>query len=156
MAGKAVPLVERFHKHYILEPNSGCWLWLSATVSSKYGGPYGVIGADKGDEKKMLLAHRASYRLHVGGITKGMQIDHTCENTLCVNPEHLQVLTPKQHVKLTYVRAFGNCCKRGHFMDEKNTWIEKTGTRHCRRCHADIEARNRTLRKAKLFCIEAN
>ena len=50
MAGKAVPLAGRFEKHFIPEPNSGCWLWLSATV---VGGPknnptlYGIVGNDK-------------------------------------------------------------------------------------------------------------
>ena len=94
MAGKAIPLVDRFEKHFIPEPNSGCWLWLSATIVSRRGGPYGTVGNDVGLLPKQLLAHRASYTIYVGKISEGHDIDHACQNTLCVNPEHLEALTP--------------------------------------------------------------
>lgn len=154
MAGKAIPLSERFHKHYIPEPNSGCWLWLSATVSSKYGGPYGVIGADKGDGQKMFLAHRASYQLHVEKIPDDFQIDHTCKNTLCVNPEHLEKVTSKEHCRRTTDRRLQGACTRGHLMNDKNVWIEKSGYRHCRSCHVITQAAYVKRRKARLLCTE--
>jgi hypothetical protein len=128
-------------------------LWLSATIKSK-GNLYGVIGADKGDEQKMYLAHRASYKIYKRAISDNMHIDHMCQNTLCVNPDHLQELTPSAHASITWDRVLQGKCKRGHIMDEKNSWIEKTGQKHCRRCHADREARNRANKK--LLCLEVN
>lgn len=153
MAGKPILLAERFEKHFIPEPNSGCWLWLSATIKSK-DSLYGVVGADKGDEQKMLLAHRASYRLYIGPLSRNMHVDHKCQNTLCVNPKHLQALTPKAHGKTTWRRILNGHCKRGHLMDEKNSWIEKTGQSHCRRCHADREAKNRANKSKRFMCKE--
>jgi HNH endonuclease len=157
MPRKAVPLKERFEKHFIPEPNSGCWLWLSATIA---GGPknnpalYGVIGNDRGLVPKMLMAHRASYQVYKGEIPEGHDIDHECRNTLCVNPDHLQPLTRKRHIKLTYEHARQGKCKRGHLMTEKNSWIEKTGQAHCRRCHADREAKNRANKSKRFMCRE--
>lgn len=152
MVGRPIPLADRFDKHYIPEPNSGCWLWLSATIKSSDSRLYGVIGRCRGQLPRMALAHRASYELHIGAIPDKMQIDHKCQNTLCVNPEHLQMLTSKAHCQLTMERSLKGNCRRGHLMDAKNTWYEKNGAKHCRRCHADREAANRA--KKKIACTE--
>lgn len=140
----------RFHEHHIPEPNSGCWLWIGATIRSRKGALYGVI---KKDREVILqeggsneLAHRVSYQLHKGKIT-ALQIDHLCRNTLCVNPDHLEPVNQPENVRRGYLARHGNACKRGHEFTVENTYIDATGGRHCRRCHADREAQKRAQSK---------
>jgi len=156
MAGKPVPIEIRLEKHSIPEPNTGCFFWLGATINSRRGEQYGVIGTrnDERFSRLMELVHRVAYVLHTGNtIPKGLHIDHVCMNTLCVNPEHLECVTTKEHRARTYFRRYGNACQRGHPFDEANTWIEKNGARHCRRCHADNQTRRN--RAARLNCESA-
>ena len=139
-------LETRFHKHYISEPNSGCWIWIGAVIKSK-GALYGVIKRDRADIKvrggSNDLAHRVAFGLYKEAVTPEKQIDHTCRNTLCVNPNHLELVTGGENTRRAYIRLYGNACKKGHPFDEANTWTEKNGQRHCRKCHAEREALRR-------------
>lgn len=50
--------------------------------------------------KKRVSVHRAVYELLVGPIPAGHHLHHRCEQPACVNPEHLEVVTPSAHVFL--------------------------------------------------------
>lgn len=141
MRNPITPLVDRIEAQSIPEPNSGCWLWMGAVGGAD--GSYGVIGVrttefDKRGRIKYVnkYAHRVSYECHKGVIPEGFIIDHICENKFCVNPEHLQTVTYSEHNDIHHERRYGDSCKRGHPYDEANTWYEKGGERHCRKCHA--------------------
>ena len=79
-------LTDRFWSK--VEKSSECWNW-TGTVTGGYG-QYWLDG-------KGRRAHRVSYAAAHGHIPEGMQIDHKCHNTLCVNPDHLRVVTGKQN-----------------------------------------------------------
>ena len=79
---KAVPYQERFHEHYVPEPNTGCWLW-TATVCQPFGHGRLAVG------RTMAGAHRISWELHNGPIPEGMFVCHHCDVPSCVNPDHL-------------------------------------------------------------------
>lgn len=87
---KTVPepqLSNNFWKH--VDKTNSCWNWTGKPNSAGYG-RCSIDG-------KRVYAHRASYELHKGEIGPGLEIDHTCHNRVCVNPEHLQVVTRKQN-----------------------------------------------------------
>lgn len=54
---------------------------------------YGLIW----HQGKNQLAHRVSYVLHKGEIPVGFIVLHSCDNRLCINPNHLSIGTSKDN-----------------------------------------------------------
>ena len=73
------PLLERFHAAILVTP--GCWWWEGTRTARGYG--------QLKDGHTQVLAHRLSYRHYVGEIPEGLILRHRCNNSLCVNPDHL-------------------------------------------------------------------
>ena len=94
---------ERFDNLYIPEPNSGCWIWIGNLNNKGYGKfQLGRTGYS------MVYAHRFSYETHhCKEIPKHMDLCHTCDITLCVNPDHLWIGTRQQNM--------ADCLKKGRF-----------------------------------------
>lgn len=78
---KKVPLLKRFERKYIPEPNSGCWLW----VGHMHEGGYGEFR----EKNKRIRAHVWSYRTFKGKIPRNLFVLHHCDVRCCVNPDHL-------------------------------------------------------------------
>jgi hypothetical protein len=67
----------------------GCWLWTGTLRSG-----YGRFRADG----RLVQAHRYSYERAVGPIPADRQLDHLCRVRRCVNPDHLEPVTPSENV----------------------------------------------------------
>lgn len=86
---------------YQIDEN-GCWNWLGRIDSNGYGKAY---DPSRPAGHRVDWAHRVSYRIHCGAIPEGSELDHECENTRCVNPDHLAPVTRAEHVRRTAERA---------------------------------------------------
>lgn len=88
-----------------------CWHWAGAVVSNqryphqKYGFHSTYLGRENGRTlRKGTAAHKFAYETLVGPVPQGLEIDHLCENKLCVNPEHLEAVTHQENVIRTLMR----------------------------------------------------
>lgn len=113
-----------------VEWSEGCWAWLGARTAAGYGRFWA--------KPHFIAAHRMSYILGVGPIADGMQLDHLCRNPNCVNPAHLEPVTPRVNVLRAASgagdRAARTHCPAGHPYDAANTYLAKSNQRHCREC----------------------
>ena len=85
---RSIPAAERIEASSTPIPHAGCWIWMGSRKGS-YGKSH-VNGIS-------TSAHRASYEATKGPIPAGLHIDHLCMTPLCVNPEHLEAVTPEEN-----------------------------------------------------------
>lgn len=110
---------------------SGCLLWIGAMLPNGYG--------SFRFEGKSQSAHRVAFKLFVGQIPEGAQVNHHCDVKACVEPSHLYVgdqsanqqdaVRRKRHKESRKTH-----CKRDHEFTPANTYVRPNGRRTCRTC----------------------
>jgi hypothetical protein len=120
--------------------SADCWLWTARIAPDGYA----FVSA----WGRTMPAHRAAYLALVGPILEGLQIDHLCRVRHCVNPAHLEPVTPRENLlRSESANARKTHCPQGHPYDEANTAWKKNG-RHCRTCARAFEQARRDRMKA--------
>lgn len=122
-----------------------CWPWPRGINDDGYGWAcfYGIRG----------LAHKVVYRLVVGEVPAGLELDHRCHTDAarsgacsggndcphrrCANPGHLELVTRQENCLR---QARKTHCPNGHPYTDENV-IQGANRRSCRACRRARNAR---------------
>lgn len=138
-------VLENLKRHGTPEPITGCVLY-TGWVSPRGYGRFGLWYQGK---KMQIRAHRAAWIVANGAIDDpSLVIDHRCERRLCINVDHMVLVSPKvnsarQRRRTTRASLGVHECPNGHPWTEENTGYESNGRtsngrqdkiRFCRAC----------------------
>lgn len=90
---------DRFERLYIPEPNSGCWLWLGHLRETE-----GRLRGEMSFQGRSQLVNRVAWKLFRGAIPTKSFVLHTCDVSICVNPDHLYLGTHLDNMRDMRVR----------------------------------------------------
>lgn len=128
------------------EPNSGCWLWIGGRHPRGYGGFY-ING-------KTRPAHVVCYEVYVGAVPDGLELDHKCRVTCCVNPDHLEPVTHQENMSRGIAGKMGaerqlakKFCPSGHAYTPDNIYYRPNGYRDCKVCAMERKRRAKDRHK---------
>lgn len=88
MAARKLPVAPRLLGR--VKSFDGCWEWDRPAASNGY--------AQICVRNKTCMPHIESFKIHKGPVPRGMVVMHTCDNRLCINPEHLVLGTQSLNV----------------------------------------------------------
>lgn len=126
-----------------------CWHWLGSHRSHDSR----PVTGNKGH----TYAYRETYKQVMGRPCPPGVAHHRCENKWCVNPWHLDFITPSEHARehdtLGTFHRTKTHCPQNHEYSRENTLIKKRGDgttfRQCRTCQRDYFRNRRAKAAAK-------
>lgn len=126
----ASTIIDRLISKIEIDPSTRCWKWTGCICKDGYGQIKMI--------PNMRRAHRVSYEVFVGPIPEGLQIDHLCRCRSCINPEHLEPVTPKENIRRSPIapaslNAMMTHCTNGHKFTQENL-VPGIKQRRCKIC----------------------
>jgi hypothetical protein len=116
--------VERFLSK--VEKTESCWIWKGATRGKNGYGAFKVDG-------KVVSAHKYAYIKFKGEIPPNKLVSHTCHNKLCVNPDHLTLVSAKENYAIGFLRGTIKPPKNEHLKVHPGLSAYRNGCR-CEGC----------------------
>ena len=118
-----------------------CWLWTGAL--HQHG--YGLVRRRKNGRQYRARAHRLAWEFVRGSVPEGLVLHHTCQERRCVNPAHLEAVTPYEHRQIHRMIE----CANGHPMVPENIYVRPDcGTETCLTCRR-ISNREHSRRRSE-------
>lgn len=90
-------------------------------------------------------AHIEAWCMVNGPVPEGLELDHTCRNRACCNPEHLEAVTHQVNMARGHF-AIVTHCPAGHPYAGDNLYLDTDLTRRCRKC---LAAQKRDYRRRR-------
>lgn len=137
--------IARFEPKVCRGAAGDCWPWVGVKDKDGYG--FLMVGLRKGERRTSRRAHRLSYEHERGPIPVGYQLDHLCRNPACVNPAHLEPVTPQVNTLRGVAPSARNAqkthCLYGHLLPAATHHAYQRTRRRCKQCE---RARARVVR----------
>lgn len=89
LPGRRERLIDKIKSRVVVDRKSSCWIWQGPTSGNGRGGGYGRMYLDG----QTVAVHKVMFCCAYGYIPGKLQVDHICENRLCCNPGHLELVT---------------------------------------------------------------
>jgi hypothetical protein len=111
----------------MVEPTGFCWLWAGRKSAEGYAA-YWLNGHTR-------PVHHIAFELLLGETPPpGMHLDHLCRTRHCVNPDHLEVVTPAANSRRANLPKMTRThCTHGHEWTPENT-LPMPESKRCRQC----------------------
>ena len=119
------------------ETENGCWV-CDSHKPSHWGYPQYMV------QQKNYKMHRFIYEQMFGEIPEGMSVMHSCDNRMCINPEHLSLGTHQDNM-----HDMVNKKRHAHGERGGNSILKKSEVVYIRRNYRKIKGKD----LAKMFGV---
>ena len=139
MPHKKMDPAERFIRHFTVDEH-GCWIWTGGRDQRGYAAQFEVDPKDTPRATHWALKYFRGIE-----VPTGWHADHLCRVIACVNPWHLEPVTPEENVRrrdsgVPLVTSAVTHCPNGHPRTPENR-VMRGKYDICRICERDKQRR---------------